>query len=272
MFKNEKITVKCVATSKNTENLGGGGDTRMGVSMFFEWNTKNVALDMLSTKLRPSFYERAANDSQEDIEDFLPSPKFQQEKPFHFPFIGQGYKLLLHKELSFSKEYAIGDCKIEDFYILFKADGVVTIKWRTYAYPDEVDAGSLLALEKHDVVISLIPPASDYIAPEPVKKGKGKKAAQAANDGQGDLVTAAALGEMKEAVSDAPVDPMYIKAVASVRATKNPNTQALMTELRLSINDAARYIMRMQEEGIIRLEDDCYVVVEEEEKSDSAAA
>lgn len=263
MFELDHVTVKCTATSKNTENLGGGGGkTRMGVSMFFEWNTKNEALDMLNEKLRPSFYERAANDAQEDLTGHLPSPKFPQEKPFPWPYVGQGFTFHAHKELSFSKDYEIGDCKIEDFSILFKADGVVTIKWRTYCYPTEADSGSLLAMEKHDVVISLIAPASDYVAPAPIKKqkkgDKKNKEAPAANESQGELI----VDEVFEA--------LYTKGVAEMRTTKNPNSQALMMALHCTVNDAARIIMRAEQEGVIKLEDECYVVVEAEKKEEAA--
>lgn len=248
MYELERTEIRATSVSTNSENMGESGETRLGLSIYIEYRASNEALDDFDPKLRPALYESAANDAQQDFTGHLPNPKFKFAKPICWPYVGAGYTAIIHPQFDVNDEIEIDDVKIDKFQFTIEDEGVVVIKHRLYFHPTLEQVGPLCSLEKHDLTLSLIAP---------------KIAPRAEADDEEESPQQDMLDSANDEPKSAETDVLYRKAVAVVRATKNPDSQALMTELRCSINDAARMLQRMIDDGVIRLEGNSYVVVEE---------
>lgn len=250
MFELEKMQVKCTSASTNSENMGKSDNTRLGMSMYFEFQGSNELLNMFDTRLRTAMYERAADDQQDDITGHLPALKFKGIKePLKWPYIGSGYKGVVHAELEFSETLEMEDCKLDNFTLMFRDDAVVGYKLRAYFHPKLEEVGKFAAMEKHEVTLSLTPPkASESSASQPAEESP-----------QGDMLNDAPLPQDE-------VEILYPRAVAAVRATGNPTTSALKAELGIEFNQAAVMLSRMADEGVIAKGDDGeYHIVEAED-------
>lgn len=272
MFELQRTEVKCTSTSTNSENMGGGDETRLGISLYIEFQGSNEYLDQFDPKLRPALYERAGDDAQEDLTGHLPALKFKLDKPLHWPYIGQGYTAVIHPEFDVNEELQLKDCKLDKFQFALHGDGVVGYKFRVYANPNLDDVGPLCALEKHTLQLSLIPPS---VAPVDERVDE-----QAEPSPQADLLDAPAQ-EAAPAVEDKPrkakakpvlltdeereIDVLYPRALAAVRATGNPSANALQLELKTTFNHALRLLARMADEGVIVERAGEYVLAEEAE-------
>ncbi len=259
MFALEKVEVKCTSASTNSENQGQSEDTRLGLSLYVEYQGSNEFLDMFDAKLRPALYERAANDSQEDLTGHLPTPKFKLEKPIAWPLVCLGYTAIIHPEFSVNDEIEIEDCKVDKFHFTMQNDGVVGFKFRIYLHPDLDIVGPLAALEKHELQLSLIPPK---VVPSAESETVDEESPQR---------------DMLDEEDDSDpmqreVDVLYPRAVAAVRATGNPSATALQLELKTDFNHAALLLSRMFDEGVIENDPETgeYVVCEEQAEEDAA--
>ena len=251
MFELSEAVVNCTSASTNSEKQGDD-ETRLGMSLYFEFQGSNEFLDRFDPKLRPALYERAANDAQEDLTGHLPKRKFALASPLEWPYVGLGYSAIIHADLDFSDSIEIEDCKVDKFKFTIKDEGATGFKFRVYFHPDLDQVGPLCALEKHELTLSLTPPAVQPVSDSAKKEESPQQDLLASNDDD-----------------DKPVDVLYDKAVAAVRATANPTPSALQTELKISFNDAAVYLSRMADEGVIEKDEATgeYVVAE----SDAAA-
>ena len=255
MLNLEKIECECTSASTNAENMGGGDDTRLGMSMYVTFLASNELLDKLDSKLRPALYERAANDSQEDLTGHLPQPKFKGLESIKWPYVGEGYQAIIHAALDANEDRVIEDCKVDKILFSPKADGAVAFKLRLYFHPGLDEVGPLAALEKHHITLSLEPPAVNQVdAVEPEEESP-----------QQDLL--AQNDESPTAEHDAEVDVLYPRAVAAVRSTGNPTLSAIQTELKIGPNHAALLLARMESEGVIEQDEESgeYIVVAEDD-------
>ena len=251
MYSIDRTECRATSVSTNSENQGNSGETKLGLSIYVEYRASNEELDKFDSKLRPALYEGAANDAQQDFTGHLPNPKFKLAKPICWPYVGSGYSAVIHPQFDINDEIQIDDVKLDKFQFTIEDEGIVVIKHRIYLHPTLEQVGPLCALEKHDLILSLIPPKVQPRSDEPGEESP-----------QQDL-----LASNDEA--DKPVDVLYDKAVAAVRATANPTPSALQTELKISFNEAAVYLSRMADEGVIEKDEatgECLVV-----ESDAAA-
>jgi DNA translocase FtsK/SpoIIIE-like protein len=246
MFSLEEVVCKCTSASTNSENQGDE-ETRLGMSLYFEFQGSNEFLDRFDPKLRPSLYEGAANDAQQDFTGHLPKRKFALASPLEWPYVGLGYSATIHADLEFSDAIEIEDCKVDKFKFTINDEGATGFKFRVYFHPDLDLVGPLCALEKHELTLSLTPPDVQPV-PESQKAEESPQGDLLADDIDGSAETLA----------------IYNKAIAVVRATGNPTTSALQTELKISFNDAAVILSRLLDDGVIEKgdRDGEYVVVE----------
>lgn len=160
MFELEKMLVRCTSASTNSENKGKSDDTRLGMSMYFEFQGSNELLDKFDNRLRSALYTRASNDQQEDMMGHLPDLKFKGLKPLDWPYLGSGYGVVIHPDLAFSETIELEECKLDKFQFTFRDEGVTGFRFRIYFHPELGDVGKLAALEKHEVTITLTAPTA----------------------------------------------------------------------------------------------------------------
>ncbi len=246
MYSLNKTECTITSVSTNPENMGSGGETRTGMSIYFEYLSSNEALDMFDPKLRPALYESAAQGQQDDLTGFMPMPKFKLEKPLCWPYKGAGYSAEIHPDLDLGEALTIRDVQLDKFQFSIQDEGRVGFKARMYLHPATELIGPLCELAKHTVQLTLVPPAVQPSNAEPEEESP-----------QGDLLDSANdCGE---------IDVLYPKAVAAVRATKNPDVNALQLELKTDFNHAATLLARMLDDGVIEVAaTGGYVVVEED--------
>lgn len=253
MYEMNEVECRASSVSNNTENMGAGGETRTGISIYVEYQASNEVLDQFDAKLRPALYESAAS-GQEDMTGYLPQPKFKFDKPLAWPYEGAGWSAVIHSGLDASEDLALKDVKVDKFSFAIGEEGVVGIKHRLYVHPSSHEqAGRLLALEKHDITLSLSPPPVQEFA----------AGATANDDPTSDMFEAAGDDDGAE---DTPTHSvLYHRAVAAVRATGNPTTSALQQELKIDFNEALALLMEMEQHGVIRAADGEYEVLPERE-------
>lgn len=249
MFEPSKIEVRCVSASTNSENQGQSEDTRLGMSMYFEFQAANEMLDKFDPRLRTALYEPAIS-GQTDLTGHLPKLKFSFEKPLCWPYVGLGYNAVIHPEFDVNDEFEIEDCKIDKFQFSLKEDGVVGIKFRVYFHPDLDAVGPLCALEKHTVTLSLTPPDVVPVDDEPD--------ASPQDELFGEALDVELVHEVPD--DDAPIDPeaddpTYREAVQLVLAQKAPRADHLRRRLKITLSLAEEYLDRMEQEGIVSAAD-----------------
>jgi hypothetical protein len=158
MFELDSAEVKCISASTNAENKGKSEDTRLGMSLYFEFLATNDFLDKFDPKLRQALYNKAAGGKQEDLTGHTPERKFPITK-IEWPYTGDGYEATIHAELNFGKELELQECKVDKFTFTFRDGAAVGYKFRIYCHPELDDVGKLAAMEKHTVRLTLTPPA-----------------------------------------------------------------------------------------------------------------
>jgi len=158
MFELDQQEVRCTSASTNSENKGKSEDTRLGMSLYFEFTGPNDLLDKLDPKLRPALYTRAAEGKQEDMTEHMPDLKFEKFPPLAWPYLGSGYEATIHSELEFSQTFELDDCKVDKITLTPRDGGVCGYKFRIYFHPELGDVGKLAAMEKHAVTLTLMPP------------------------------------------------------------------------------------------------------------------
>lgn len=243
MFELSQTVCKCTSVSTNAENMGNSGETKLGMSIYVEFLASNEMLDKFDPKLRPALYERAANDSQEDLTGHLPTPKFKLAKPIAWPYIGAGYGVAIHPEFEINEPFDIEDVKVDKIQFTIQDEGVCSYKMRLYLHPDLEQVGPLCALEKHEIKLTLVPPKVSETAPQQEEESP-----------------------QRDMLSDEPEKPqsaLYTRAAAAVRATNNPTVSALQTEFKISLNEALELLMELEENGVIEKDGDEYVLCEE---------
>jgi hypothetical protein len=247
MFDMNQLECHVNSVSTNSENMGAGGETKLGMSIYVEFLGTNELLDKFDTKLRPALYEKAANDAQEDLTNHLPALKFKLSKPLCWPYVGSGYTAGIQTVLDLAEAINLEDCKVDKFQFAVQDEGRVGYKLRLYVHPTLEQVGPLCALEKHDIKLTLTPPKISEQQPP---------AESEEPSAQGDL--------LDTAPPETGDDVLYPRAVAALRATGNPTASALQAELKIGFNHAAQLLSRMFDDGIIAKNDDGeYFVVAE---------
>lgn len=163
MFELSAQEVRCTSASTNSENKGKSDDTRLGMSLYFEFNGPNDLLDKINPKLRLALYEAASDGKQKDMTGHTPSLKFEKFPALAWPYFGSGYEATIHADLEFSQSFELEDCKVDKFTLTPKDGGVVGYKFRVYFHPGLDDVGKLAAMEKHNVTLTLTPPAAGEV-------------------------------------------------------------------------------------------------------------
>lgn len=238
MFEMNSVAVRCTSVSTNSENQGNSGETKLGMSIYVEFLASNEELDKFDAALRPAFYKAAANGQQEDLTGHLPLPKFKLAKPICWPYVGAGYGATIHPEFDVNEPFEIEDVKVDKFQFAINDEGIVGYKFRLYFHPHLDDVGPLCALERHEIKLTLTPPAVSQSVQEPEEQSP-----------QDEL-----FGDNGE--SSAETDVLYKRACAAVIATGNPTASALQTELKIGFNHAAQLLAQMEADGVIFKDDD----------------
>lgn len=254
MFEPSKIEVRCVSASTNSENQGQSEDTRLGMSMYFEFQAANEMLDKFDPRLRTALYEPAIS-GQTDLTGHLPKLKFSFEKPLCWPYVGLGYNAVIHPEFDVNDGFEIEDCKVDKFQFSLKEDGVVGIKFRIYFHPDLDAVGPLCALEKHTVTLSLfapeVAPVPEHDEPEPQAEMFSGDEAEC-DDQAGEIDKDAAQAGLAALADD---DTTYAEAVMLVQAQKAPRADYIRRKLKITASLAEEYLQRMEDEGIVTAAD-----------------
>lgn len=240
-------------TSVNLRNELHGDEHVGAVDIGITMSVPNTLLDMFNADLVGTFY-RGPSSGQIEIDGRLPDLKFPDlAMPVKWGYVGAGYDVELGYGMNEDKQLNFIKCQVDKFKFDMKEGGQVDIALRIIAHPKAEDVGELYELLGDEVDLTLVPPrpvtetepqqeelldTTDKAEPKP--KGKKEKAE--------------------------PVDALYKKAVAVVRATGNPDANALQLELKTDFNHAATMLARMLDEGVIaQQEGGEYVVAEHEE-------
>ncbi len=242
---------KCRLSSVNPRAELHGDDTKLAIDLKFAMTTGNDVLNAFDKSLKSALYKKGqSNVPQQELLEAasdMPVLKFPNLGPVSWDYEGVGYTLTVHYGIDGKSDIVLGSVTVDNFKFDCKEGGSVATGYRVIAHPAENQLGKLCSMIQHDVDITLTPPSAeqqeaDVSAPTEKKSKKTKP----------------------EPAGEA--DVLYPRAVASVRATGNPDVSALQTEFRVGIAIAAAWISRMADEGVIVYNDETetYDVVADE--------
>lgn len=246
MFELQKQKVRLKTMNTRTEKHGE--DDEPATDLYFSVTIDNSALDMFQGDLKSSFYKQSTAPQGALIEDLRALRLPDLKMPLTWKYEGVGYKTIFHYGMNSDKEIKLFDNEVLDFKFEFKDGGSVKIDWRIIAHPEKEEVAEFYDLMGSEIELTLIAPT-----PEEIQKLKESP--------QKDLI--ADDDEEDEEKSDKPKSALYHRAVAAVKATKNPTDSALQTEFKISLNEALQLLMEMEESGVIEKDGDEYVLVDD---------
>jgi hypothetical protein len=242
-------------TSVNLRNELHGDEHVGAVDIGITMSVPNSMLEMFNPDLVSTFY-RGPVSGQIEIDGRLPDLKFADlAMPMKWSYVGAGYEVALDYGMNEDKQLTFIKCQVDKFKFDMKPGGQVDLSLRIIAHPKAEDVGELYELLGDEVDLTLIPPQpGTETDPQQTDLLDGDEATEAAAEPK---------AKGKKGKADAPVDALYKKAVAVVRATQNPDANAIALELKTDFNHAATLLARMLDEGVIEQDDAGQYVVAE---------
>jgi hypothetical protein len=168
-----------------------------GCSVRIQMTDTNHVLDELDPDVRKAFYERdkgkPSEDSHGQTEMSLPPGGIELTKrkaagvgmPISFSKEFAGYTIIFHRGATEASDIKLTEVDLTNFSADLQADGIVLLSFNAYMKPSAEMRGPIDFMSKHEIEITLTPPAAaqpDLVDKAKGSRGKKKTAAEKADE------------------------------------------------------------------------------------------
>jgi hypothetical protein len=238
MFRMDKQRLKLCNVNCKPEIHGEEHVTATYLTL--EAKVSNTVFDQFDPKLRPSLFQKAADNTQEELIDgHLPELKFPMLGPLTYGWEGAGYKSTIEYGAT-GNDIVLPMSNLDNFRFELADGGTVTMKFRIVCKTDALNNGRLIDMQQQEITLSLEPPSAEEQLKQQQDAEKAGGGKSSGDDNTGDLN-----------LEGDGADPLYEQAKKLVADSGKASISFVQKELRIGYNRAARLIEEMEKAGVV---------------------